>query len=73
MVHENSIRANQGKCHFLASFDIIAKFSLHTCIPQRLPGATLSRKFYFKEHVTNLCGKGSGKTQSVASIFAYVP
>ena len=30
--HENDLKSNQDKCHFLSSLDIITKFSLPACI-----------------------------------------
>ena len=30
--HENDLKANQGKCHFLSSLDINTKFSLPACV-----------------------------------------
>ena len=30
--HENGMKANQDKCHFLSSLDISTKFSLLACI-----------------------------------------
>ena len=59
--HENGLKANQGKCHFL---DINTKFSLPACIlensdSQKLLGVTIERKLNFNEHVTNLCDKAS--------------
>ena len=37
MVHENSIRANQGKCHFLASLDILETQNLKGFLAQQFP------------------------------------
>ena len=74
--HENGLKANQNKCHFLSSLDINTKFSLPTCIlenssSQNLPGVTIDRKLNFNEHVTNLCDKASKNIQAFARIFPY--
>ena len=64
--HENSLKANQDKCHFLLSLDINTKFSLPADIlensnSQKSFGLTIDRKLNFNEHVTNLCDKASKK------------
>ena len=77
--HENDLKANQGKCHFLSSLDINTKFSLPACIlensnSQKLLGVTVGRKLNFNEHVTNLCGKASKKNSSTRKNFLiYTP
>ena len=64
--HENGLKANQEKCHFLSSLDINTKFSLPVSIlensnSQKLLGVTIDRNLNFDEHVTNLCDKASKK------------
>ena len=59
--HENGLKANQDKCHFL---DINTKFSLPACIlknpgSHKVLGVIIDRKLNFNEHVTNLCDKHS--------------
>ena len=76
--HENGLKANQDKCHFLSSLDINTKFLLPACIlensnSQKLLGVTIDRKLNFNEHITNLCDKASKKIQALASIFPYIP
>ena len=76
--HENGLKANQVKCHFLSSLDINTKFSLPACIlensnSQKLLGVTIDRKLNFNEHVTNLCDKASKKIQAPARIFPCLP
>ena len=74
--HENGLKANQGKCHFL---DINTKFLLPACIlgnsdSQKLLGVTIDRKLNFNEHVTNLCGNASKKNSSTHKNFPiYTP
>ena len=75
--HENGLKANQEKCHFLSSLDINTKFSLPSCIlensnSQKLLGVTVDRKLNFNEYVTNLCDKASKKIQALARIFSYI-
>ena len=75
--HENGLKANQEKCHFLSSLDINTKFSLSSCIlensnSQKLLGVTVDRKLNFNEYVTNLCDKASKKIQALARIFSYI-
>ena len=60
--HENGLKANLDKCHFLSSLDINTKFSLPACI---LHGVTIDRKLNFNKHVTNLCDKASKKIQAL--------
>ena len=53
--HENGLKANDEKCHFLSSFDINANFSLPACILENILkflGVTIDRKLNFNEHVT---------------------
>ena len=53
--HENALKANHEKCHFLSSFGINANFSLPACILEnilKLLGVTIDRKLNFNEHVT---------------------
>ena len=76
--HENGLKANQEKCHFLSRLDIDTKFSLPAFIlensnSQKLLGVTIDRKLNFNEHVTNLCDKASKKIQALARIFPYIP
>ena len=76
--HENGLKANQDKCHFLSSLDINTKFSLPACIlensdSQKLLAVTIDRKLNFNKHVTNLCDKASKKIQALARIFPYIP
>ena len=76
--HENDLKANQGKCHFLSSLDINTKFSLPAGIlensnSQTLFGVTIDRKLNFNEHVTNLCDNASKNIQALARIFPYIP
>ena len=76
--HENSLKANQEKCHFLSSLDINTKFLLPACIlensvSQKIIGVTIDRKMNFTKHVTNLCDKASKKIQTLARIFPYMP
>ena len=76
--HQNGLKANQEKCHFLSSLDINTKFSLSSCIlensnSQKLLGVTVDRKLNFNEYVTNLCDKASKKIQALARIFSYIP
>ena len=64
--HENGLKANQDKCHFLSRLDINTKFSLPACIlensnSQNILGVTIDRKLNFNEDVTNLCDKASKK------------
>ena len=73
--HENGLKANQDKWHFLSSLDINTKFSLPPCIlenpgSQKLLGVTIDRKLNFNEHVINLCGKARKKIQAFARIFS---
>ena len=75
--HENDLKANQEKCHFLSSLDINTQLSLPACIlenpiSQKLLRVTLDRKLSFNEHVTNQCDKASKKIQALARIFPYV-
>ena len=58
--HENSMKASQGKGHFLSSFDITTKLSLPDCSvdnssSEKLLGVINDRNLNFNEHVTNLC------------------
>ena len=76
--HENGLKANQDKCHFLSSLDINTKFLLPACIlensnSQKLLGVTIDRKLNFNEHVTNLCDKASKKSQTLARISHITP
>ena len=76
--HENGLKANQNKCHFLSSLDINSKFSLPGCIlenanSQKLLGVAIDRKLNFNEHVTNLCDNASKNIQALARIFPYIP
>ena len=76
--HENALKANQDKCHFLSSLDINTKFLLPACIlensnSKKLLGVTIDRKLNFNEHITNLCDKASKIIQALASIFPYIP
>ena len=76
--HENDLKTNQDKCHFISSLDINAKFSLPACIlensdSEKLFGVTVNRKLNFKEHVTNLWDKASKKIQAHVKIFPYIP
>ena len=76
--HQNGLKANQKKRHFLLSLDINTKFSLPACIlenpnSQKLLSVTIDRKLNFNEHVTNLCDKASKKIQALARIFPYIP
>ena len=55
------MKANQAKCHFLSSLDIITKFLLPAYIlknsnsnSQRLLGVIIDRKLNFNERVTKL-------------------
>ena len=62
--HENGMKANQNKCHFLSSLDINIKFPLLACIlensdSQKPLGVTIDRKLNFNEHDTNVCDKVS--------------
>ena len=75
--HENDLKANQGKCHFLSSLDTNKKFSLSACIlentnSQKLLGVTIYRRLNFDKHVTNLSDKASKKIQALARIFPYI-
>ena len=77
--HENGLKANQEKCHFLLSLDINTKFSLpayilENSISQKLPGVTIDRKLSFNEHITKLCDKASKKNSSTQKNFPiYTP
>ena len=76
--HENGLKANQEKYHFLSSLDMNAKFLLPSCIlensnSQKLLGVTIDRKLNFDKHVTNLCDKASKKIQALTRIFPYIP
>ena len=76
--HENGLKTNQDKCHFLSNLDINTKFSLPACIlensdSQKRLGVTIDRKLNFNEHVTNLCDKSSKEFQALARIFPYIP
>ena len=73
--HENGMKANQDKCHFLSSLDISAKSLLPTCIPgsQKLLGVTIDSKLNFNEHIASLCKKTSRKVQAVARTFPQMP
>ena len=76
--HENGLKANQVKCHFLSSLDINTKFSLPACIlensnSQKPLGVATDRKLNFNKHVINLCDKASKKIQALARIFQYIP
>ena len=73
--HENGLKANLEKCHFLC-LDTNTKFSLPHCVlensnSQKRLGVTIDRKLNFNEHVTNLCDKASKKIQAFARIFPY--
>ena len=74
--HENGLKANQDKYHFLSSLDINTKFLPPVCIPENSDSqkiVTIDRKFNLSEHVTNLCDKASKKIQALAIIFPYIP
>ena len=76
--HENSMKANQDKYHFLSSLNVNKKFSLPACIlensnSQKLFGVTIDRKLIFNGHVTNLYDKAGKKIQALARIFPYIP
>ena len=80
--HENGLKSNLEKCHFLSSLHINTKFSLPACIlensnSQKLLGVTFDRNLNFNEPTnqifTNLCDKTSKKIQALAKIFAYIP
>ena len=76
--HENGLKPNQDKCHFLSSLDINTKFSPPACIlensdSQTPLGVTIDRKLNFNDNVTNLCVKASKKFQAIARIFPYIP
>ena len=76
--HQNGLKSNHEKCHFLSSLDINTKFSLPACMlenpnSQKLLGVTIDRKLNFNEHVTNLCDKASKKIQALARISPYIP
>ena len=77
--HENGLKTNQEKCHFLSSLDVNTKFSLPACIlensiSQKLLGVTIDRKLSFNEHVSNLCDKASKKNSSTRKNFPiYTP
>ena len=76
--HENGLKANQDKCHFLSSLDINTKFSLPACIlensnSQKPLGVIIDKKLNFNEHITNLRDKASKKIQSLARIFENIP
>ena len=77
-LHENGMKANQDKCHFLSSLNINTKFSLPACRlensdSQKFLGVTIDKKLSFNEHLTNLCDKASKKNQTLARIFLYIP
>ena len=72
--HENGVKANQDKCHFLSSLDINTKFLPPVCILENSDSqkiATIDRKFNLSEHVTNLCDKASKKIQAPEE-FSYI-
>ena len=76
--HENGLKVNQNKCHFLSSLVINTKFSLPACIlenanSQNLLGVAIDRKLNFNEHGTNLCDNASKNIQALARIFPYIP
>ena len=83
--HENGMKADQDKCHFLSSLDITTEFdiTLHNyklpaCIlensgSQKLLGVTVDKKLNFNKHVIDLCDKASRKIQALARIFPYIP
>ena len=71
LFHDNGLKANQEKCHFLLTLDINKMFSLLACILEnsncrKLLGVTIDRILNFNEHVTNLCDKASKKIQALA-------
>ena len=64
--HENGLKANQDKCHFLSRLNINTKFSLPACIlensnSQKRLRVTIDKKLNFNEHVTNPYDKTSKK------------
>ena len=76
--HENSIQANQDKCHFISRFWIITILSLTDCSVENssseiLVGLLIDWKLNFNEHVTNLCNKASKKIQASSRNFWYTP
>ena len=76
--HENGLKANQDKCHFLSSLDINTKFLLPACIlensnSQKLLGVTIDRKLNFNEHVTNLCDKKQKNSSTRINFAIYTP
>ena len=61
--HENGMKANQYKCHFLSNLDIIFTTCLHTrkfTFP-KIFGGTIERNLNFNKYVTNTCDKASRK------------
>ena len=75
--HENGLKANLEKCHFLC-LDTNTKFSLPHCVlensnSQKRLGVTIDRKLNFNEHVTNLCDKASRKIQALDNFPIYTP
>ena len=76
--HENGLKANQDKCHFLLSLEINTKFLLPASIlensnSQKRLGVTIDRNLNCNKHVTNLYDKASKKIQALARIFPYIP
>ena len=76
--HENGLKTNQDKCHFLSSLVINTNFSLPACIveksdSQKRLGVTIGRKSNFNELNTNICDKASKKVHALARIFPYIP
>ena len=77
--HENGLKANQDKCHFLSSLDINTKFTLPACIlknsaSRKRFGVKIDRKLNFKKHLTNLCDKDKQKNSSTSKNFPiYTP
>ena len=74
--HENGLKANQDKYHFLSSLDINTKFLPPVCILENSGSqkiVTIDRKSNLSERVTNLCDKASKKIQALARIFVYIP
>ena len=75
--HENGMKANQDKCHFLSSVDTskVLTTYLHTRklrFSRKLLGVTIDKILNFNEHFTNLCDKASRKIQVLAKLFPYI-
>ena len=72
----NTMKANQDKCHLLSSLNIKTEICLDKNTLQNtkyLLGITIDNKLTLNEHVSKLCEKASNKINDLARIFPYMP